>query len=346
MNKLFFTFGLLTMSLLGFSQTLYIPSGTNGIGISSNDNVGIGISSPSDLLMLHSDKSYGLLMSLSASWDVSKVAQIGFKYNQFDAGKIVATKEDSYKNNDATSSNSALSFYTAMNGINSEKVRISSNGNVGIGISSPSNLLELHSDKSYGLLMSLSASWDVSKVAQIGFKYNQFDAGKIVATKEDSYKNNDATSSNSALSFYTATSGVNSEKVRILSNGNVGIGTIETGTHKLAVEGTIGAREIKVEANGWSDFVFNKDYKLKDLEEVENFIEENNHLPDVPSEKDVLENGIQLGEMDATLLQKIEELTLYMIEQNKRTNKLVEEVQGLKVENELLKEKISTLKPQ
>ena len=136
------------------------------------------------------------------------------------------------------------------------------------------------------------------------------------------------------------------ESMRITPQGNIGIGTTETGTHKLAVEGTIGAREIKVEADGWSDFVFNKDYMLKDLEEVESFIEENNHLPDVPSEKDVLENGIQLGEMDATLLQKIEELTLYMIEQNKRTNKLVEEVQGLKVENELLKEKISILKPQ
>ena len=97
---------------------------------------------------------------------------------------------------------------------------------------------------------------------------------------------------------------------------NVGIGTIETGTHKLAVDGTIGAREIKVEATGWSDFVFNKNYELKNLEEVENFIEENNHLPDIPSEKEVLENGIQLGEMDAKLLQKIEELIKVMEKNN------------------------------
>jgi len=105
-------------------------------------------------------------------------------------------------------------------------------------------------------------------------------------------------------------------------NGNVGIGTNYTGTHKLAVEGSIGAREIKVEASGWSDFVFQKDYDLKPIEEVETYINTNNHLPDIPTAKEVVQNGINLGEMDAKLLQKIEELTLYIIEQNKRIEEL------------------------
>ncbi len=109
------------------------------------------------------------------------------------------------------------------------------------------------------------------------------------------------------------TDGHDINTISINNSGNVGIGTTTTGTHKLAVNGTIGAREIKVEATGWSDFVFEDDYELKDLVKVEAFIKENNHLPDVPSEKEVLENGIQLGEMDAKLLQKIEELTLYLI---------------------------------
>ncbi len=124
---------------------------------------------------------------------------------------------------------------------------------------------------------------------------------------------------------------------------NVGIGTSETGTHKLAVDGTIGAREIVVETGQWSDFVFSKDYELKNLEEVESFIEENKHLPDIPSEREVLENGVALGEMDAKLLQKIEELTLYMIEQNKETKKLIEKVEILESENTVLKEKITKL---
>ncbi|PXX94333.1 hypothetical protein DF185_23000, partial [Marinifilum breve] len=67
-----------------------------------------------------------------------------------------------------------------------------------------------------------------------------------------------------------------------------------------------------------------------DLKEVESFIEENKHLPDIPSEKEVLENGIAVGEMNAKLLQKIEELTLYVIEQNKEIKALRNEVNDLK----------------
>ena len=112
--------------------------------------------------------------------------------------------------------------------------------------------------------------------------------------------------------------------------GSVGIGTTATGSHKLAVEGSIGAREIKVEASGWSDFVFENNYELRTLEEVEEHIAEKGHLPEIPSEAEVTENGINLGEMNAKLLQKIEELTLYLIEQNKENQeqrKLIEELQ-------------------
>ena len=113
-------------------------------------------------------------------------------------------------------------------------------------------------------------------------------------------------------------------------NGAIGIGTISIGSHKLAVEGSIGAREIKVEASGWSDFVFYKDYELRTLVEVEQHINENGHLPEIPSEAEVTENGINLGEMNAKLLQKIEELTLYLIQQNKQNleqQKLIEQLQ-------------------
>ncbi|PXX94334.1 hypothetical protein DF185_23005, partial [Marinifilum breve] len=71
------------------------------------------------------------------------------------------------------------------------------------------------------------------------------------------------------------------------------------------IEGKLIANEIEIKQNSWSDFVFEEDYQLKDLKEVESFIEENKHLPDIPSEKEVLENGIAVGEMNAKLLQKI-----------------------------------------
>jgi hypothetical protein len=127
--------------------------------------------------------------------------------------------------------------------------------------------------------------------------------------------------SNNPLSIYW-NNGTYNRYLNILDNGNIGIGTTTTGSHRLAVEGSIGAREIKVEANGWSDFVFYDDYKLPTLKEVENHIKEKGHLKDIPSAKEVEKEGFFLGEMDAKLLQKIEELTLYTIAQEKKIKEL------------------------
>ncbi|SHH28029.1 hypothetical protein [Flavobacterium defluvii] len=112
------------------------------------------------------------------------------------------------------------------------------------------------------------------------------------------------------------------ERMRVDIYGNVGIG-ITNPTNKLDVNGTIHSKEVKVDMVGWSDFVFKKDYDLPTLEEVEKHIKEKGYLENIPSEKEVLKNGINLGEMNSKLLQKIEELTLYAIEQQKNTEKLM-----------------------
>ncbi|MEO9511063.1 MAG: hypothetical protein ABJN84_03505 [Flavobacteriaceae bacterium] len=104
----------------------------------------------------------------------------------------------------------------------------------------------------------------------------------------------------------------------ISKDGKVGIGSLNTGSHRLAVEGSIGAREVKVEASGWSDYVFKEGYDLPTLEEVEKHIQEKGHLINIPSDQEVEEKGIQLGEMNKLLLEKIEELTLYTLEQQKQ----------------------------
>lgn len=109
----------------------------------------------------------------------------------------------------------------------------------------------------------------------------------------------------------------------ILTNSNVGIGVASTNIpsgYKLAVAGKIISEEIKVqlESSGWPDFVFHKDYNLPTLQEVEKYIKDRGHLQDIPSAEDVSENGVLLGDMNARLLQKIEELTLYTIEQQKK----------------------------
>lgn len=120
----------------------------------------------------------------------------------------------------------------------------------------------------------------------------------------------------------------NTEGIHFNSNGDVGIGTGSTWGYKLSVNGTIRAKEIRVES-GWADFVFKKDYQLPSLQEVKAHIDEHQHLPGIPSEAEVKENGVGLAEMTTKLLQKVEELTLYAIQQQETIDKLNNKVQEL-----------------
>lgn len=104
--------------------------------------------------------------------------------------------------------------------------------------------------------------------------------------------------------------------IKAIGNGNVGIGTDKPDS-KLVVNGNIHAKEIKVSNDIWPDYVFDKSYDLPTLEQTAKYIEEKGHLPGIPSALEVKNKGIELGEMNAKLLQKIEELTLYLIELQK-----------------------------
>jgi hypothetical protein len=111
--------------------------------------------------------------------------------------------------------------------------------------------------------------------------------------------------------------------------GNIGIGTL-TPKEKLSVNGKIRAHEIKVETSGWPDYVFAKDYQLPSLQETEQHIKDKGHLPGIPSAEEVKANGIDLGEMNAKLLKKIEELTLHLIEREKNEKKQQTEINELR----------------
>ncbi|MCW3465312.1 hypothetical protein [Chitinophaga nivalis] len=115
----------------------------------------------------------------------------------------------------------------------------------------------------------------------------------------------------------------------LLLGANVGIGTSDP-AYKLAVNGTIGAQRVKVTSTGWPDFVFREDYALPALKEVAAFIAAHRHLPDIPAAGEIEQEGHDLGEMNKKLLQKIEELTLYMIQQDKKLEAVRKELQQLK----------------
>ena len=100
---------------------------------------------------------------------------------------------------------------------------------------------------------------------------------------------------------------------------------MEIGSNALAVAGTIRAEEIIVEAQPWPDYVFDDDYELRSLEEVERHIQERGHLPGIPSAKEIEEEGLAVAKAQTLAMQKIEELTLYVIDQRKEIEALKEE---------------------
>ncbi len=146
----------------------------------------------------------------------------------------------------------------------------------------------------------------------------------------------DSPSASDKIEFGTTSqSGEWTPAMVVRADGNVGIGTTEPQS-KLAVNGTITAREVIVTIDGWPDFVFSDNHKLMSLNKLEKHIKKEKSLPGIPTEIEVLKDGVKVGDMQAKLLEKVEELTLYVINQNK-------EISELKKENKELKRLISTL---
>jgi len=199
----------------------------------------------------------------------------------------------------ATQSNSPLYFCTGLlNQNGSAQMTLLLNGNVGIGTINPSTKLTVQTaDGSYGIIHT---NGTVSVGTYVGDNGGWF-----------------GTATNHPLYFFTNNSGA---LMTITTSGNVGIGTINP-SYKLSVNGTIQAKEVRVET-GWSDFVFDPGYKLRSLSEVEKYIQQNKHLPDMPSASEIQTNGLPVAESETKMMQKIEELTLYVIELQKEVDQL------------------------
>ncbi|BFM42783.1 hypothetical protein CFS9_14240 [Flavobacterium sp. CFS9] len=214
-----------------------------------------------------------------------------------------------------------------------ERMRINQYGNVGIGTLTPgtklsvlgviSKLTETGIDGTFDNLIKYGHKSDLESGTSYANRWHGIDA-TITA----------GAAAQNKLKFKLYKGGFDNvapiDVMTLVGNGRVGIGTTSPDS-ELTVAGKVHAQEVKVTVNAGTvpDYVFANDYKLKSLEEVERYIKQNSHLPEIPSAKEIEKNGLMLAEMNLSLLKKMEEMTLYMIEQNKKIEKQNEKIRML-----------------
>ena len=349
--KVIISFFLLFSSLISSGQSLFVPGGfsSSGIGTSTTGNVGIGTSEPSETLHVNGTLGIGKFESTSQSGLKIEYSEYGgsgtsvFKLNRWGYGFY-------FKRNSASGERTQVFFgglnnhhMDIYNGNDEVKVRFNTSGdsylnggNLGIGTNSPRALFDVGAFINGGVLGSVMGRLSEGNGAGAGtylgvrgYATQQYEyGGKSFALEHSFYG-----VVNSSINFYrgggvgggflTFNTQENVERMRLTGDGNLAIGTVDPRGYKLAVAGKTITEEVVVSLQGnWPDYVFEKPYKLPSLSELEQFILANKHLPEVPTAEDVKERGLSLGEMNAVLLKKIEELTLYLIQQDAKINEL------------------------
>ena len=257
------------------------------------------------------------LFILGLSFPALMYAQVTTTSNTYTSG--------SYLGSSSTSTEKNLIFKTD----NVERMRLSSTGIFGINTTSPNTNAGLHlhqkmlfltGNTSYGGPQIVWGSSE-SGAGQWGLEYNPFISGK------EGLNFWRIGGSNYLLFLHdNGKIGINTNNptAQLTVNGNMLVGDPATVTlpsgYKLYVQTGILTERLKVAVKGtanWADYVFDKNYKLQDLKSLDEYIQKNKHLPNIPSAEEMVNNGLDVGEMDALLLSKIEELTLYVIELKK-----------------------------
>jgi len=195
-------------------------------------------------------------------------------------------------------------------------LHIISGGNVGIGTITPTHKLtvnqgHLNFDHNYGIMLDNDAN------AVYGFMPYQTGLKTFAGLGPNCVEDFGMVIHSDRVIAFTET------------DGNKMVGWMDLNSNKMVWDGTIQSKRVKVQTNVWADYVFKKGYQLKSLTDVKQFITDNGHLPNIPSEKEMIENGIDISEMNVKMMEKIEELFLHTIA-------LKEEVEALKEKNKQL----------
>jgi len=275
--------------------TVRVNSGER-LRIDSSGNVGIGTISPS--FRLHAKATGGSSIAMAAETDQTE-AYLSFKASG--TSTLSSVRVGVLGENLLFLTNGAV-----------ERARIDGSGNVGIGTTAPGKKLDVA-----GTIRAYTDAFG-GRVT-----FGNGNATELVAGQ--------AADGSAALSFNLWNNTAYNSTLFLKGSGNVGIGTANP-THTLSVNGTIRAKEIIVDNTGWADYVFADDYRLVPLSEVESHIRAKKHLPGIPSAAEVAKEGVNMGDMQARLLAKVEELTLHAIEQHKMLKTQQGEIASLRAE--------------
>lgn len=315
-RRILFALCFSVVSSFAFSQTNTFPS---------SGNAGIGTTSPAALLHVH-----GTNARLRIGGTLNDQMGIDFDANN----GTVYHKIESHANAGffdfiagASGSGHSLRFFTS----NAERLRIAPDGAIGIGTTTPQTMLDVNGQSTFrnNFTVDFGTANRTTQVRDDGFYLSRTQDGlyvsKIIADNTMHYH------TRSDHKFYSD----GTLTMAIFETGKVGIGTtnVNDANYKLFVETGIRTRKIKVDQQSWPDYVFHNTYVLRPLGEVESFIKKHQHLPGVPSAAQVKAEGIDLGDNQAVLLKKIEELTLYLIKQKKEIETLKKEMRDLKKSN-------------
>lgn len=257
----------------------YGSSPTIGMTMDNAGKVGINTSNPT------------VKFSVNSGINTSSANVITMQQSTDGANKDAASFGLAIQNGGETTNAADMIIGTASGGSLRERMRITSSGNVGIGTDAPNAKLEVS-----GNIFTSSQT-----------NYIQFGTDAATAPYVQGSTNGD-------LAIGTQNTG----KLFIKASGMIGIGTLSP-SEKLSVNGNIAAKKVIVTQTGWSDYVFHSSFKLRPLSQVASYIKAFQHLPEMPSAKEVLEHGVSLGDTQALLLKKIEELTLYILQQEENS---------------------------